>query len=47
MKNEEIFMKVLVLGASGATGSLVVRQLINKNINPRFVIKSKDSNDRH
>ena len=32
-------MKVLVLGASGATGSLVVRQLINKNINVKVVVR--------
>ena len=32
-------MKVLVLGASGATGSLVVSQLINRGINTRIVIR--------
>lgn len=33
-------MKALVLGATGATGSLVVRQLINKNVNVKAVIRS-------
>lgn len=32
-------MKVLVLGASGATGSLVVRQLTKRNIAARIVIR--------
>ncbi len=32
-------MSVLVLGASGATGSLVVRQLIRKNIETRILIR--------
>lgn len=32
-------MKVLVLGASGATGSLVVRQLIRRNIETRILIR--------
>jgi nucleoside-diphosphate-sugar epimerase len=33
-------MKVLVLGASGATGNLVVRQLINNNVNVKVVVRS-------
>ncbi len=32
-------MRVLVLGASGATGSLVVRQLISRNIQTRVLIR--------
>ncbi|MDP1994696.1 MAG: SDR family oxidoreductase [Ignavibacteria bacterium] len=32
-------MKALVLGASGATGKLVVQQLLNKNINVRAVVR--------
>ncbi|MBN1982402.1 MAG: SDR family oxidoreductase [Chitinivibrionales bacterium] len=32
-------MKVLVLGASGATGKLVVKQLIKKQINVRIVVR--------
>jgi nucleoside-diphosphate-sugar epimerase len=32
-------MKVLVLGASGATGKLVVQQLVNKNIKVRVVVR--------
>ncbi|MFZ2864881.1 MAG: NAD(P)H-binding protein, partial [Ignavibacteriaceae bacterium] len=32
-------MKVLVLGATGGTGSLVVRQLINKNVVVKAVIR--------
>ncbi len=32
-------MKVLVLGASGDTGKLVVQQLIQKNINTRIVVR--------
>ncbi len=32
-------MKVLVLGASGATGSLVVQQLLNRNIGVRIVVR--------
>jgi putative NADH-flavin reductase len=32
-------MKVLVLGASGATGNLVVRQLINNNVNVKVVVR--------
>jgi putative NADH-flavin reductase len=32
-------MKVLVLGASGATGRLVVSQLVNREINTRIVIR--------
>jgi len=32
-------MKVLVLGASGATGRLVVSQLINRGISARIVIR--------
>lgn len=33
-------MKVLVLGATGATGNLVVGQLINQNVNVKAVIRS-------
>ena len=33
-------MKVLVLGATGATGNLVVKQLINHNVNVKAVIRS-------
>jgi nucleoside-diphosphate-sugar epimerase len=33
-------MKVLVLGASGATGKLVVRQLLKRNYQVRIVIRS-------
>lgn len=33
-------MKVLVLGASGATGKLVVRQLAERNISVRAVVRS-------
>jgi len=32
-------MKALVLGASGATGKLVVKQLIEKNIHARIVVR--------
>ena len=32
-------MKALVIGASGATGKLVVKQLINKNISTRILIR--------
>lgn len=32
-------MKTLVLGASGATGKLVVQQLIKKNINVRLIVR--------
>lgn len=32
-------MKALVLGASGATGKLVVQQLLNKNIQVRVVVR--------
>ena len=32
-------MKVLVLGASGATGKLVVMQLIKRQINIRVVVR--------
>lgn len=32
-------MKVLVLGASGATGKLVVQQLIKKSINVRLIVR--------
>ena len=32
-------MKALVLGASGATGKLVVQQLVNKNIQVRVVVR--------
>lgn len=32
-------MKALVLGASGATGKLVVQQLVNKNIKVRVVVR--------
>jgi nucleoside-diphosphate-sugar epimerase len=35
----EAAMKVLVLGASGATGRLVVLQLIKKNIDVRIVVR--------
>lgn len=35
-------MKVLVLGATGATGRLAVRQLINKNIKSKIVVRSLD-----
>lgn len=33
-------MKVLVLGATGATGNLVVRQLINNKVNVKVVVRS-------
>ena len=32
-------MKVLVLGASGATGKLVVKQLIKRQINTRIMVR--------
>ncbi|KAF0139201.1 MAG: hypothetical protein FD122_3401 [Stygiobacter sp.] len=32
-------MKVLVLGATGATGSLVVQQLIRRNIEVKIVVR--------
>ena len=37
--NERAIMKTLVLGASGATGKLVVQQLLNKNIQVRVVVR--------
>jgi uncharacterized protein YbjT (DUF2867 family) len=33
-------MKVLVLGASGATGRLVVQQLLNRNIETKIVVRT-------
>ena len=36
-------MKVLVLGATGATGRLVVKQLLNKNINVKAVVRKNNS----
>lgn len=33
-------MKVLILGATGATGSLVVRQMIKRNIEIKIVVRS-------
>jgi nucleoside-diphosphate-sugar epimerase len=36
-------MKVLVLGASGATGRLVVKQLINKNVEVKAVLRKDNS----
>jgi nucleoside-diphosphate-sugar epimerase len=33
-------MKVLVLGATGTTGKLVVKQLLNRNVNVKVVIRS-------
>lgn len=38
-----MLMKVLVLGASGATGRLVVQQLLNRNINTKIVIRNSHS----
>jgi len=38
---EEIFMKVLVLGATGATGKLVVKQLLNKNVYVKAVTRKE------
>ncbi len=32
-------MKILVLGASGATGKLVVQELANRNIQVRVVVR--------
>ena len=32
-------MKALVLGASGATGKLIIRQLIKRNISTRILIR--------
>ena len=32
-------MKSLVLGASGATGKLVVQQLVKKNIKVRIIVR--------
>ena len=32
-------MKALVLGASGATGKLVVQQLVKKNVQVRIVVR--------
>lgn len=32
-------MKVLVLGATGATGSLVVQQLINRNVETKIIVR--------
>lgn len=32
-------MKVLILGATGATGSLVVQQIINRNIEAKIVVR--------
>ena len=32
-------MKILVLGASGATGKLLVSQLLNRNISVRIVLR--------
>lgn len=36
-------MKVLVLGASGATGKLVVKELIDRGIQARIVIRESAS----
>jgi nucleoside-diphosphate-sugar epimerase len=36
-------MKVLVLGATGTTGNLVVRQLITKDINVKVVVRSESN----
>jgi nucleoside-diphosphate-sugar epimerase len=36
-------MKVLVLGATGATGSLVVKQLVDRNINMKIVVRKIES----
>lgn len=36
-------MKVLVLGATGATGRLVVKQLINRGIEVKAIVR-KDNN---
>jgi len=33
-------MRVLVFGSSGATGKLVVRQLIKRQVNVRIVIRA-------
>ena len=35
-------MKILVLGATGATGKLVVQQLINRNVNLKIIVRSID-----
>ena len=40
-------MKALVLGASGATGKLVVQQLIKKNIQVRIVVRESAIVPRH
>jgi hypothetical protein len=39
LERMRLIMKVLVLGASGATGKLVVMQLIKKQINIRIVVR--------
>jgi nucleoside-diphosphate-sugar epimerase len=36
-------MKVLVLGASGATGRLVVQQLLNRKINTKIVVRNPEA----
>lgn len=36
-------MKVLVLGATGATGRLVVKQLLNKNVNVKAVVRNQNA----
>jgi len=42
MKNvEEKIMKVLVLGATGATGRLVVKQLLNRNVYVKVVARKE------
>jgi putative NADH-flavin reductase len=40
---EEIFMKVIVLGATGATGRLVVQQLLDRNVEVKAVIRKDNS----
>jgi nucleoside-diphosphate-sugar epimerase len=36
-------MKALVVGASGATGRLLVRQLLNRGVNVKVVVRSPDT----
>jgi putative NADH-flavin reductase len=41
--NKDKLMKVLLLGASGATGRLVLQQLLYRNIETKIVVRNPDS----